>query len=152
KNPDLARQYLQMMEHFGGLSVTPHIRDLARDGLDGAELAEIIGNNARLENLTGLFTQGYAEYAGFGGAELGPFARLVETLLEQYTRGNPTVARNQLAVGRGRGAGGPWGLFHRPDWLRYYDDFGQPLRGLAGTGFMDPGYVGAEPPSFGINI
>lgn len=150
-DPAFSNGYLAMMENFAGLKVTPEMRTMASDRLDASEIVTIMGSDALLVDMTRRYIQAVVEFTAFKGDQYPAFSRLVETLLEQVSRGNPTAISNNLAIGKGRRNDG-WGIFNRPDWVMYYDAFGQALRSVGGGAFTDPGYVGAEKISHGINV
>jgi hypothetical protein len=152
-NPELSRLYLQHMEHFGGLALTPPVQQAASDGLTPEELVGIVGPSKRLLHLTNLFTQGFTEFSATGGSDLARFGILMERILEQFVWGNPTATHNQLRIGMGWPEEGRQGIAHRASGILLYDENAQPLPSFAGTRFRDEGYTATTPPSeFGINI
>jgi len=125
---------------------------MVQDGLDTAELQQIIAGDMRRRLVTNFFTQGVLEYRQAQGSDLpGEFFRLEDSLLAQLTWGNPTAVRNELMIG----IGSPerqLGLVFRLDGTLYYNSNGEPLASLAGGRFRDPGFRGAARDPGLINI
>ncbi|HEU4389792.1 MAG TPA: hypothetical protein VFV34_18445, partial [Blastocatellia bacterium] len=155
-NEPLAQRYLKQMQHFAGLPLSPSVSALASGGLTAEELTTIVGESAVYKHYTDLFTQSYTEFQSAGGSDLERFAPLVETVLQQFTWGNPTAVSNLLSIGKGKS----WipeeakqlGIAHRLEGWLLYDENGAPLRSITGQQWRDPGYVGARQPSWGFNI
>ena len=146
RRPDLSRLYLAMLEHFAGLHITPELTEQAADGLSGAEIDAIVGEDATRGQLTDLFTQGWQEFVAARGREVLRFEPLAERLLEQYLRGNLVARANLLQVGHGWPERSILGIVHRRSNLLLYDNLGLPMTALTGIGMRDIGYLGYEPP------
>ncbi len=150
-NEPLARSYLRLMENFAGLQLTPATTAAASGGLTEAELGQLVGKDQRLRVYTNLFTQGWAEFIQAGGTEIPRFEPLEERIFEQLTWGNPTAARNQLKIGTGWPENA-FGITERSGGMLLYDAGGNPLPSFSGMLMRDHGYVGAQPPGWGIDI
>jgi hypothetical protein len=147
-NHELSLIYLILCEHFTGLQITDAIDRMAANGLDGGELASIIGRDVWRQILTDLFTQGWREFRAACGSDVIVFERLIERILEQYQRGNITARANRLEIGHGIPEREVLGIVHRNSRLLMYDALGMPLRGFTGIAYRDPGFIGFEPPSW----
>lgn len=150
-NVELSQLYLQLMEHYAALPITPANRAAAAGGLTIEELNSIVGGDRRLQHFTDLISQGFAEFTHAGPATLEVFSAFEERILEQFVWGNPTAVRNQLKIGVG------WpeqtvGIVERTSGLLLYDETATPLPSFAGTMMRDPGFVGAPQSPSGLNI
>jgi len=153
ESPQVAQLYLALLEKYAQPSGDPEqFRKMVQDGLDTAELQQIIAGDMRRRLVTNFFTQGVIEYRQAQGSDLpGEFFRLEDSLLAQLTWGNPTAVRNELMIG----IGSPerqLGLVFRLDGTLYYNSNGEPLASLAGGRFRDPGFRGAARDPGLINI
>ena len=154
KEPMVAAFYLQILEHFSGRPISAADEAAAKDGLTTEEVNSIVGLNALRRSLTDLFTQGLAEFRQAGGADFEQYKLLIQTVDEQFTRGNPTAALNRLKIGKGFPETDVLGIADRNSRILLYDQFGIPLPALGGGGLMrDHGYIGSRNQSrFGFNI
>jgi hypothetical protein len=153
--PELSHKYLLEMQHFAGMPKSAKAETMASDGLTEQELQELVGENARYRYFTGLFTQGYVQFSEAGGKDVEHFARLMETIFQQFVWGNPTAVSNQLRIGTSSvwiPERGQIGITHRSGGELFYDQYGNPLRSSTGQMWRDPGYVSAKQPDWGINI
>jgi len=75
-------------------------------------------------------TQAWGEFQSARSQDYGVFERLAEALVEQWTFGNATVRDNQLAL-RDKPEG--WGLYHRGNGIKYYNEFGVPIESFMGS-------------------
>lgn len=147
-NPKLSQHLLDALEHFAGRKITNDDTTQASAGFSVAYLEKSIMTNASYRTLTYVYTQGWTEYKKAGGREneTDSFFILVESLLEQLARGNPTAATNKLEIGKGNlpGETDIIGIRHRDlRWL-LYDNTGTPYPGVSGSGFRDKGYIGSR--------
>lgn len=138
------------MENFAGVEQTPEVKAKASGGLSDEELISIIAGSPTRQVYTNLFTQGFVEFQRAGGTDVNQFARLEETIFQQFAWGNPTAARNQLKVGYGSPEQGILGIADRQSGFLLYDANGDPLRSFAGTRVRDTGYVGAGQPDWAL--
>lgn len=154
KDPVTAQFYLQIIEHFSGRPITPADQTAAANGLDDAEIRAIVGFSPLRGSLTALFTQALAEFKAAGGTDFEQYKLLIQTIDEQFTRGNPTAALNHMKVGKGFPETGILGIVDRQTGILLYDQYGLPLAALGGGGLMrDHGYIGSRNESrFGFNI
>lgn len=139
-NARLSLLYLLMMQHFTSLPLNDANRALASDGLTPEELEALIDDDSLRRILTALFTQGWVDFVNAGGSSPDTFGSLIERILEQYTRGNPTATANRLRIGHGIPEGEILGIVHRNNGILLYDDLGQPLRWSFAP--RDHGYIG----------
>ena len=154
KDPVTAQFYLQIIEHFSGRPITPADQAAAADGLDDAEIRQIVGFSPLRGSLTVLFTQALAEFKAARGTDFEQYKLLIQTIDEQFTRGNPTAVLNNLKVGKGFPETDILGIVDRRNGMLLDHQYGLPLAGLGGGGLMrDHGYIGSRNQSrFGINI
>lgn len=157
QEPAVAQDYLSLLEHLLQRPISAQDSRAASDGLESAEVEGIIGDSPVRRALTNLYTQAVAEFRAAGGDSLAQLAPLVETLGQQFLRGNPNAVLNRLAVGVGRFEGEKMlGIVHRPSGLLYYDALGQPLEGLTGIGYRDDGFMAIAPSElakdFGLRV
>ena len=153
-DPATAAFYLQILEHFSGRSITAADQTAASDGLTAEEVNNIVGFSLLRRSLTDLFTQGLAEFKQAGGTKFEQYQLLIQTLIEQFTRGNPTATLNDLKIGKGSPEVDIIGIADRRSGFLLYDQYGVPLPAFGGGGLMrDQGYIGARDESqIGINI
>lgn len=145
----VAALYLRLLQEYAGAAVADELRKKAEvSGLTPDEVKRLVGGSPARVAITGLFTQAVVDGKGAFNAEPADLARAPEfvatvtTVVEQFSFGNPTVARNQVRL---RASGVPEmapGLVF-VDGTLYYDIGGNPLRSFAGEGFRDPGFQGA---------
>ena len=149
----IALNYLQILEHFIGRTITAEDRAAAADGLSQAELDNIVAGAPVRRMLTALYTQGYREFEAAGGKDPDAFFKLEEAIVEQFIRGNPTATRNGLKIGHGIPEKDILGIVDRGSGFLLYDDNGFPLPGIGGVGMRDKGHIGSrQDGGFGINI
>lgn len=153
-DPAVAAFYLQILEHFSGRSITAADQAAAADGLTVAEVDQIVGFNPLRRSLTDLFTQGLAEFKQAGGTDFEQYKLLIQTVDEQFTRGNPTATLNNLKISKGIPEVDILGIVERPTNVLLYDQYGVPLPSFGGGGLMrDHGYIGSRNESqAGLNI
>ena len=142
-NRELSELYLILMQHFTSLPVTAEVTASASDGLSPEELRTLIGEDQLRERLTLLFTQGWTEFRQAGGTRVGVFGSLMERILEQYTRGNPTATANRLCIGYGAPERGVLGIVQRNSDYLLYDELGMPIRSSTGIAWRDHGFMGS---------
>lgn len=141
-NRDLSMLYLVLMQHFTSLQITPELSAMANDGITAEELDSIVGEDELRRVLTTLFTQAWGEFRDAGGDSTEIFGSLIERILEQYTRGNPTATANRLRVGHGWPERDVLGIVHAYTGYLLYDELGMPIRSTVGLAWRDPGFIG----------
>jgi len=144
-NEKLGQIYLDLMQHYTGLQAPS-----SKGGLTQADLDRLLGKDTIKRYYTTLFTQGYLEFQAARGSNLAQFTLLEDRIFEQFTWGNPTATRNQLKIGFGYQ--GHIGIVERSTGVLYYDEHGAPLPSITGMLMRDPGFIGAPPLKFAINI
>lgn len=149
RNPELAKHYLQVIEHYTNFAVTTdEWMKKASDGLSAAEVAEVISLSSEVHTITNIYTQGWREFLKANGTKIRTFAPVIRTIIEQFQRGNPNALANQLRIGYGEPGWDKFGIANRRTNELWYDQFGNPLPTAVGLLFKDHGYRGAPPPQW----
>jgi hypothetical protein len=147
--PPMAALYIRLLGEYGGVAIPDDLtKKAAQSGLSPQDVERLVGASRSAAAITGLFTQAAKDgppALGAPPADLAnsaQFSAVVTTMLEQFTWGNATVARNEVRLrASGVPEGAPGLVF--VDGTLYYDAQGNPLRSFAGEGFRDPCFQGA---------
>lgn len=153
-DPKRAELYLQILQHYTGRAIADTDTKAAADGLTQAEVDTITDGKPMRKALTALYGQGYREFEHAGGSELEKFSILIQTVCEQFSRGNPTATHNQLQIGKGFPEKDILGIVERSTGILLYDNLGVALASFGGVGTRDRGYIATriDKDAWGLNI
>jgi hypothetical protein len=148
-----AELYLQVLQHYTGRAISDADTKAAADGLTEAEVDAITDGKPMRKALTALYGQGWREFEKAGGSEPEKFSILIQTVCEQFSRGNPTATHNQLKIGKGVPEK-VLGIVERSTDIQLYDDLGVALASFGGVGTRDRGYIATkiDKDAWGFNI
>lgn len=94
------------------------------------DIQALITKDANAREIAVRTIQAWDEFQRARSKDYSIFERLSETLIEQWSFGNATVRLNRLAL---LDAPDGWGLYHRDNGIKYYDEFGVPIESFMGT-------------------
>lgn len=153
-DPKRAELYLQILQHYTGRPIAEADTKAAADGLTEAEVDTITDGKPMRKALTALYGQGYREFERAGGSEIEKFSILIQTVCEQFSRGNPTATHNQLEIGKGFPEKDILGIVERSTGILLYDNLGVALASFGGVGTRDRGYIATkvDKDAWGLNI